>query len=364
MPNQDWRQRLDDADGGSSSSGGRARVFLRRVFGDGENPLRWGIPLYTAFGIRVRLHVLYAAYIVSQLVWAAFAGSGFGFGYMLATMGSLFVLVLLHEYGHCFACRRVGGEADEIMMWPLGGLASCLPPRTWRAELITVLGGPGVNAVLFPVLFVATWAASGTLRSVVFNPFAPEAAIASLATPSTVLTYALVTLWGLYYTNGILLAFNMLVPMFPMDAGRVLHCALWRAWEDEHRALRTTVMVGLVAAGLLAVVAIVSNQMLLLAIAAFGGITCYMERQRLRFAELGGLPLETDVFTPSREAEPEGRAGPSKREVRRRQREAEEQAEIDRILAKISATGMGSLTGKEKRALRRASERARQGAGR
>jgi len=47
--------------------------------------------------------------------------------------GHPFGIVLLHEFGHCFASRWVGGERDEIMMTPLGGLA--LPKRRtarWR----------------------------------------------------------------------------------------------------------------------------------------------------------------------------------------------------------------------------------------
>jgi hypothetical protein len=37
---------------------------------------------------------------------------------------ALFGVVLLHEFGHAFACRQTGGEADTIVLWPLGGIAS------------------------------------------------------------------------------------------------------------------------------------------------------------------------------------------------------------------------------------------------
>lgn len=29
--------------------------------------------------------------------------------------------VLIHELGHALAARRVGGHADGILLWPLGG---------------------------------------------------------------------------------------------------------------------------------------------------------------------------------------------------------------------------------------------------
>ena len=41
---------------------------------------------------------------------------------------SLFVIVLLHEFGHAIACRQVGGIANEIVLWPLGGIAFVQPP--------------------------------------------------------------------------------------------------------------------------------------------------------------------------------------------------------------------------------------------
>jgi len=51
-----------------------------------------------------------------------------------------FGLVLFHELGHVLACRQVGGAADRVLLWPLGGLALAheamhprrTDPRTWR----------------------------------------------------------------------------------------------------------------------------------------------------------------------------------------------------------------------------------------
>ena len=40
----------------------------------------------------------------------------------------LFLIVLLHEFGHALACRQVGGQANQIVLWPLGGVAYVAPP--------------------------------------------------------------------------------------------------------------------------------------------------------------------------------------------------------------------------------------------
>ena len=41
---------------------------------------------------------------------------------------ALFGIVLLHEFGHALACRQVGGKAERIVLWPLGGVAVVSPP--------------------------------------------------------------------------------------------------------------------------------------------------------------------------------------------------------------------------------------------
>src|SRR5205085_2637901 len=48
----------------------------------------------------------------------------------------------------CFAARSVDGDASEVLLWPLGGLAYCDLPHTPRAHLVTAVGGPGVNLLL------------------------------------------------------------------------------------------------------------------------------------------------------------------------------------------------------------------------
>ena len=41
---------------------------------------------------------------------------------------ALFMIVVMHEYGHSLACRQVGGQANQIVLWPLGGVAYVAPP--------------------------------------------------------------------------------------------------------------------------------------------------------------------------------------------------------------------------------------------
>src|SRR5438046_3350352 len=65
---------------------------------------------------------------------------------------SLFLIVMLHEFGHALACRQVGGRADTIVLWPLGGVAYVDPPPRAGATLWSIAAGPLVNVAFVPVL--------------------------------------------------------------------------------------------------------------------------------------------------------------------------------------------------------------------
>ena len=114
-----------------------------------------------------------------------------------------FGLVLLHEFGHVMACRQVGGTANRVVLWPLGGLAFVSPPLRPGASLWTTVAGPLVNVVLAPLLIV----------------------LASVTAADTDANHLLVRL---AWFNGVILVFNLL-PIFPLDGGRILQAVLWWA---------------------------------------------------------------------------------------------------------------------------------------
>src|SRR5436190_24190650 len=110
------------------------------------------IRLFKFSGIQVYLHFswfLIAAYQFTQRR-AVYDSAVFAAGEYIA----LFVIVLLHEFGHSLACRQTGGTADQIVLWPLGGIAFVNPPRRPGAMLWSIAAGPLVNVLLVPVLFV------------------------------------------------------------------------------------------------------------------------------------------------------------------------------------------------------------------
>lgn len=96
-------------------------------------PLRQGsIHLFRLSGIDVFLH--WSWFFVAIYEIQSRAGSYSSVTWNVLEYLALFLIVLLHEFGHALACRQVGGNANRIVLWPLGGVAYVDPLRV-RARL-------------------------------------------------------------------------------------------------------------------------------------------------------------------------------------------------------------------------------------
>jgi Zn-dependent protease len=147
---------------------------------------------------------------------------------------ALFLIVTLHEFGHALACRQVGGTANKIVLWPLGGVAYVDPPPRPAATLWSIAAGPLVNVVLAGVsAALALWAGHAGWRLM-----APHA-------------YKL--LWAVCFMNLGLLVFNLL-PIYPLDGGQILRSLLWFVL-GRARSLKVVAVLGLLGAAGLIVVA-------------------------------------------------------------------------------------------------------------
>jgi Zn-dependent protease len=152
---------------------------------------------------------------------------------------ALFGIVLLHEFGHALACRQVGGQADRIMLWPLGGVAFVQPPPRPGALLWSIAAGPLVNVVLVPVTFLAFVFAMG----------------AGWRNEYPDLVHFLMSI---AIINFALLLFNLL-PIYPLDGGQILQALLWFV-IGRARSLMVSGIIGLAGAAGLVVLALVRLQ--------------------------------------------------------------------------------------------------------
>src|SRR5260370_38790469 len=114
--------------------------------------MTWSLPLGRLFGITIRVHILFPFVALGLILRVAFqkepvpiAGSWID---AAMVMGLLFFCVLLHEFGHCAGARYVDGDAHEVLLWPLGGLAGIDVPHTPRANFIAVASGPAAKLLI------------------------------------------------------------------------------------------------------------------------------------------------------------------------------------------------------------------------
>lgn len=192
---------------------------------------------------------------------------------------ALFVIVLLHEFGHALACRQVGGRANKILLWPLGGIAYVQPPQRPGATLWSIAAGPLVNVVLVPVLW-----ALGMLSSLLgWSRSAPDV-------HTFLSTLALI--------NGVLLVFNLL-PIYPLDGGQILRSVLW-FWLGRARSLLVASAIGMVGVAGLFLFSYWTHSLWNAAIAAFVLIYCWGGlRQARALSRVASAPRREGFACPS-----------------------------------------------------------------
>jgi Zn-dependent protease len=327
------------------------------------NPLQWmmygQVPLFRAFGINVRAHASLVIFIGLVLLFGL--GQGSTIADRIQTMTAVFGIVLLHEFGHCFTARWVGGQADEIVMHPLGGLAFARPPRRPLPTFLTVAGGPAVNVVICVVCGVALYFLTG---GVPWDPFTFQVPKNLQWDSPGFETWRFWVGWLYWiYTVSLQLFLFNLLPFYPLDGGQMLQAILWPKM-GYYRSMMLSCQIGMGGAVVVGLYGIVGGHLVLAVLAVMGFMTCLNLRRQLQAA--GPFMAAEDEDTTDYSAayeQPARPKPPSRTAVRRAAKVAEaeraEQQEIDQILAKVSATGMHSLTWGEKRALKRATENQR-----
>jgi Zn-dependent protease len=170
---------------------------------------------------------------------------------------ALFLIVLLHEFGHAFACRQVGGRANQIMLWPLGGVAYVEPPLRPGAMLWSIAAGPLVNVALLVPL--------GALGGRYFL-----ADLLGRPRPESDGVTWLIAVLGIDIG---LLIFNIL-PIYPLDGGQILRSLLWFVL-GRGRSLQVATVIGFIGAAGFICFALLKQSVWLLAIAGYMLLNCW-----------------------------------------------------------------------------------------
>jgi Zn-dependent protease len=192
---------------------------------------------------------------------------------------SLFLIVLIHEFGHQLACRSVGGKTHDIILWPLGGVAYVTPPQRAGAQLWSIAAGPLVNVILLPILSALVWLG---------GHFEPTDTIPDWF---QFLNY-------IWVINLFLLIFNLL-PIYPLDGGQILRSLLWFVF-GQMRSLMIATIIGFVGIAALVPFIIMANFTWYYIMGAFLAYMCWNGFQQARaMSRMAAMPRRANVVCPN-----------------------------------------------------------------
>lgn len=208
-------------------------------------------------------------------------GSGFGSAQLdmqptLVFVAAGMLCLLVHEYGHAFCGRAMGGGSSAVEIASLGGVTvSSYPPRSRAGQLLMVLAGPGASLLLAALAAVVMSLHLGVspLHALVYAFTSPlpfdmphelqvwcyrpigMQLLATSMPPFVFLCYNMLFIVCVWWS-----IFNLL-PIFPMDGGKTLLLIT--------RNERLTGMVGITAAVLLGVWGLTQGRVFTLLICAW-----------------------------------------------------------------------------------------------
>jgi Zn-dependent protease len=322
----------------------------------------WTFPLYRLFGISVRVHWFYPVLIAINVLQGLLERGTLLMAWYALLMAALLVTTLVHEYGHCFAARAVGGHADQILLWPLGGLAYVGHGGALRDDVKIAFAGPVLHLPLAGICagilyFRHPWDWNWLN---VFAPWYPFPFPEYFWDDLTV---------GLLKLQIVLFLLNLFVPAYPLDGGRILTNFLMMRYGRDRAAIATTffsIPIGIA----ITIWGFLQRDVMF---AVLGFWVLYHAWQIRRLAAMGEIDAHP-MFAGAPEFDyMPGRETPKRkgwfarwRERRARKamaREAEKasalRSKVDAVLDKVSREGIESLSPEERRILDEASKRSR-----
>ena len=184
------------------------------------------------------LLITYSMYLRASVLYPELSGGGAVVLGLLATV-LFFGSVLVHELAHALVSQARGIRVQDITLFLFGGATRArVESRGPGDEFLIAVVGPLTSGLLGGLFGIVAGLGRGGLLS---RPLAG-------------------TFGYLAWVNLVLAAFN-LVPGFPLDGGRLLRSAIWKATGSLRRATRVASLAGqavgwlLVAAGVVSLLA-------------------------------------------------------------------------------------------------------------
>jgi len=166
------------------------------------------LKLFSLFNVDIKVHW---SWLLLFILFIDFADPINEILISTLTVVMIFTIVLIHEFGHIFAGRKYGLNTSKVILSFLGGAAIMdegLDKLEPKKALWVAFAGPLTNLIMFFALL--------PFVNIVFS--------------GETIDVEAVNSWQLFYLlglvmNAIMFIFNLL-PIFPMDGGRLLRSTL------------------------------------------------------------------------------------------------------------------------------------------
>ncbi len=214
--------------------------------------MRRSLKVFALFGTPIRIHYSWPiALIFVTIVLGAWVSFTYGMRgeilvpYTFAAVVALCLAasVLLHEFAHVLIARRLGIHAIDVTLFALGGVSHLEEedggsPRT---DLTVSIAGPIASLILG-----LACGAISLLLDLLTDPSTVEYRyVSSIEVPTMPVGPYLIYMAFEYLAiaNIIIGLFNLL-PLFPLDGGRILSAILWAITKNRQRGVRIAALIG------------------------------------------------------------------------------------------------------------------------
>jgi Zn-dependent protease len=321
------------------------------------------------------MHWLLLILIAGQIIRGWSQSGTWGLEWTSVTMLILLLSILFHELAHCWVGVRLGGHAEGILLWPLGGVATIEHEGRPKDQLQISAIGP-ISSFVFASLCVGALLATGVSWSWTYlNPWDSWWPSQLGVDASELLYHVRGFLVHAVRLNLLLALFNLVIPAFPLDGAKVLFSFLTIRYDRERAAsilIGTSFPIGLA----MTFWGIAKQELNILLVGIWVLYEAFQMRRFLRMGELNAHPAFASrtqeyeylerPYRPERAKEQKPgwfARWRQKRALaassRAAERELADRARVDQVLEKVSREGIGSLTSEERRILDQASRRNR-----
>lgn len=199
-------------------------------------------------GVPVKLHCSFFILVVFYFFDAFFSYRTDYPMYMIFVMvlyGPVLLLtVLVHEFGHALTTIKLGGSVGGIVLWPLGGFALCGPTDALIGDLKVALAGPMTHVPMG----VIWWAIYAGVTDGKHGLWPSHTVYLDVLSDGAAGFFEILSAQAVWL-NLYLLAFNLFLPAYPLDGGRIYAASLILVFKMKSQtAAKVTAMTAMIIA--------------------------------------------------------------------------------------------------------------------